>query len=320
MNSFMKDIYNKIRDSKRLIAFTEYNDSRVIEAVKIIMQKRLAIPVLVGKKSSIELVLKKNSFRHKPVIVDVNDNSLMYAEQLFKLRKNKLNLTQAKRFIKNPMYYAVMLLYNGVVDGVVSGATHTTAETVRPALQVIPKQKLVSSFFIMIIKKRVLFFADSAINILPDAKGLAQIAISTAESASLFGFTPRVALLSFSTKGSAKHPLVTKVRRAVNIVKRRKPNLIVDGEMQVDAALVPEINKRKCSNCRVKGNANVLIFPDLQSGNISYKLVQRLAGATAIGPIIQGFSKPVNDLSRGCSVEDIVNVTAITALQAMGVK
>jgi len=204
-------------------------------------------------------------------------------------------------------------------DGLVSGSVHSTADTVRPALQIIKTKEQfhkVSSLFLMILQERLLIFADSAIMINPDAKDLAEIAIDTVETAKKFNIEPKVAFLSFSTHGSAKHPMVEKVTEATAIAQAKKPEVLFEGDLQVDAALVPEVAKLKCPNSKIKGDANVLIFPDLQSGNIAYKLVERLAKASAVGPIIQGLNKPVNDLSRGCSVQDIVDVTAITAVEA----
>jgi phosphate acetyltransferase len=235
-------------------------------------------------------------------------------------------MEDARKTMADPMFYSCMMVKKGEADGMVAGAINPTANTLRPALQIIktlPGISVVSSCFIMELKTNeyghngILMFGDCAVNPNPDENELAAIAISTAQTGKqLTGMTPKVAMLSFSTKGSAKHELVDKVVKATQIVKQQAPDLMVDGELQADAALVEKVGQLKSPGSPVAGKANVLIFPDLQAGNIGYKLVQRLAGAEAIGPICQGFAAPVNDLSRGCSVEDIVSVVAITAVQA----
>ena len=235
-------------------------------------------------------------------------------------------MEDAKKTVMDPLFFACMMIKMGDADGMVAGAINTTANTLRPALQIIKTQpgiSVVSSSFIMELKTKdygyggILMFGDCAVNPDPDAQQLAAIAISTAKTGvQLTGMSPKIAMLSFSTKGSAKHPLADKVIEATRIVKETAPDLLVDGELQADAALVEKVGQLKSPGSPVAGKANVLIFPDLQAGNIGYKLVQRLAGAEAIGPICQGLAAPVNDLSRGCSIEDIVSVVAITAVQA----
>lgn len=254
-----------------------------------------------------------------------------YANAFYELRKSK-GVTEEKALatVKDPVYYGTMMVKVGDADGLVSGAVHSTGDLLRPGLQIIktaPGIKVVSSFFVMEVPNSpygdngTLLFGDCAVNPNPSAEELASIAISTADNAkALCGIDPKVAMLSFSTMGSAKHEYVDKVVEATKIAKEARPDLAIDGELQLDAAIVGKVAKLKAPNSTVAGNANVLIFPDLQAGNIGYKLVQRFAGAEAIGPICQGFAKPINDLSRGCSYEDIVNVVAITAVQAQNAK
>ncbi len=237
----------------------------------------------------------------------------------------KISLAQAKEeMAANPInIIGTLLVEEEKADGMISGATFTTAETIRPAIQIIgTKEKFhkVSGFFFMILEERILLFADCAVIIEPNSHELADIAIDTAETALRFGLEPKIAMLSFSTAGSAHHPLVDKVKEATKMAQYQRPDLIIEGEMQVDAALVPEVCRRKFPHAKSYGDFNVLIFPDLQSGNISYKLVQRLAGAKAIGPIFQGLKKPINDLSRGCLVQDIVDLCAFTVIEAQGVE
>ncbi len=321
----IKKLGLKAKKNPKFIVFPESTEERTLKAVSIIAEKGIAKPILVGNESEIRAKIKKLKVKINEKKIRIIDNIKSeqfnkYAEQLCKLRNEKgLSLEQTKELLKEPIYFAAMLVKLGEADGLISGAVHSTNHTLRPAFQVIrtrPGILRASGFMLMEKGNKTFIFADCAVNPAPNAEELAGIALSSAESAVMLGITPKVALLSFSTTGSAEHALVDKVRTAADIAKQKAPKLILDGELQLDSAVIPEIAKLKCPKSPVKGNANVLIFPDLNSGNIGYKLIQRLAGYSATGPIIQGLNKPVNDLSRGCSVKDIVNAAIITVLQA----
>lgn len=329
----MRDIVGNIRRKAALlrkrIVLPEGTEVRTLKAASILRAQGLCVPVLLGNPEDSRRVASEHQADISGIeIVDPakDAKSAEYAAQYYELRKHKgINAAEAKQSVADPMVFGVMMLHNDRVDGFLSGADHATADTVRPALHIIkpaPGVRAISSFFIMIFPTPrqgddgVLIMADCAINIDPTPVKLASIGISSARMAkALCGLDPRVAFLSFSTNGSTEHELASAVKEAVRSAREKAPDLAIDGEMQADAALVPEIGQRKFPGSKVAGRANVLVFPDLQSGNIGYKLVQRLTGAEALGPIMQGFNKPVNDLSRGASVDDIVNMACVTALQ-----
>ncbi|MGI6168349.1 MAG: phosphate acetyltransferase [Christensenellales bacterium] len=321
----------KAKQTKKHIVLPEGTEQRTVAAAAEITAQGIAKVTLLGDPAKIvEEARGANLSGVDMVNPEKSDRFEQYVNQFYELRKHKgVTLESARECVKDEMYYGVMMLKNGEVDGMVSGAVHTTGDVLKPGLQIIktkPGIPIVSSCFLMEMPddrygnygdNGILFFADCAVNINPDDKQLAAIARATAQTAqSLVGMEARIAMLSFSTKGSAKDPLVDKVASAVAALKQQAPELMVDGELQADAALVEAVGALKSPGSPVAGKANILVFPDLQAGNIGYKLVQRLAGATAIGPICQGMAKPINDLSRGCSVQDIVDVVAITSLQA----
>lgn len=325
MKQFLNRLQEKARSKPQKIVFPEGEDPRVLKAVSILQKTKICLPIVLGNPEKLAALAKKNHiYLQWDQLHIVNpENSIWnkkFAALLYKLRREKgLTPEAAANVIKKVNYFGTIMVYLGYADGLVSGTTWSTAETVRPALQIIKTKKRfhkVSGYFFMMLKKRLLLFADCAISIEPNSYELADIAIDTAKTAHRFGIKPKIAMLSFSTNHSANHPNVDKVREATEIARYRHPKLIIEGEMQVDAALVPEICQRKFPNSRIQGDANVLIFPNLEAANISYKLVERLGGFTALGPILQGLKKPVNDLSRGCSFQDIVSVAAITAVTA----
>lgn len=322
MQFFLKSIKQKAKQNPKRIVFSDPTEPRVLQALTKILRAKFALPILVGDEKKIKLALKQYGIQSRDVkIIDPQNAGLKkeFAQNYYELRKDKgLTLKQAAEQMLNATYFATMLVHTDHADGMVSGPSNATAEKIRPALQIIKTKEpfhKVSGIFFMLLEKRFLLFADAAVTINPNSRELAEIALDTAETARKFNIKPKIAMLSFSTKGSAKDTLVDKVREAAEIAQYQKPNLLIEGEMQVDAALVPEVCAIKFPQSKIKGKANILIFPDLQSGNIAYKLVERLAKAKAIGPILQGLKKPVNDLSRGCSIDDIVNVTAMTVCE-----
>ena len=328
--SLMEQIKQKAKSNLKHILLPEGPEERTVQAAAKIVDQGIAKVTLLGNKDEIEASAKKLGVSLAGVnIVDpLTDADLQhYIELFYDMRKEKgVDMAKAEKMMKNPLFYAAMMTKEGRADGMVAGAICTTGDTLRPGLQIVKMAKgisVVSSCFIMEVPNKaygdngVLVFGDCAVNPCPTAEQLAAIAVSTAGTAkALCGIEPKVAMLSFSTKGSAKHELVDKVTEATRLAHELAPELNLDGELQADAALVEKVGQLKSPGSPVAGKANVLIFPDLQAGNIGYKLVQRLAGAEAIGPICQGFKFPINDLSRGCSVDDIVSVVAITAVQA----
>lgn len=326
----MDKLFEKASNNTKRIVLPEGEEERTIVAVAEVLKFSLALPILIGNEQVIKskaLELGVNIAGAMIIDPTVSEKNDIYANALFELRKSKgLTLDEAKKLICDNVYFGTMMVKLGEADGLVSGAIHTTANTIKPGLQIIkaaPGTKIVSSFFIMIVPNHnfgdngVLLFADCGLNQNPNAEELASIAIDTAKTAeTLCEMDPKVALLSFSTKGSAEHESIDKIRSAVDIIKELNPNLKVDGELQLDAAIIPEVASFKAPGSMVAGRANVLIFPDLNAGNIGYKLVERFARAQAIGPICQGFAKPINDLSRGCSSDDIVKAIVVTSLQA----
>lgn len=327
-------IRQKAKKNPKVIVLPEGEEPRMIKATETIVRKGFAKLILLGNEQRIRCLAKELQVDFSEEIEIINpensDRINKYAETYYQLRQTKgVTLDEAYQLLKNPLYFGALMVYHDDAHGLVAGSINATSDVFRPALQTIktaPGIQIVSSCFIMVVPEcsygdnGVIIFADCALNPEPNAEQLADIAIASAETGRiLVGIKPRVAMLSFSTKGSAKHALVDKVLEATRIAKEKKPDLLIDGELQADAALVPSIGQRKAPHSEIAGRANVLIFPDLQAGNIAYKLVERLAKAEAIGPVSQGMRKPVNDLSRGCSPEDIVNVVAITVLQAGGI-
>ncbi|NLI53036.1 MAG: phosphate acetyltransferase [Clostridiales bacterium] len=328
--ALMDTIRLKAKMQKKRILLPEGSEERTVQAVALIQAQGIAEVTLLGNTDEILATAQKFNVSLDGVsLVDPEKDAdyAAYVDAYYEMRKAKgVTPEIAAKTMKDTKFFAAMMILNGRGDGMVAGAISTTGDTLRPGLQIIKMAKgisVVSSCFIMELPNKaygddgMMVFGDCAVNPNPTAEQLAAIAVSSAQTAKcLCGMEPRVAMLSFSTKGSAKHELVDKVVEATRVLHEIAPELIADGELQADAALVSKVGQLKCPGSPVAGKANVLIFPDLQAGNIGYKLVQRLAGAEAIGPICQGFRYPINDLSRGCSVEDIVSVVAITAVQA----
>ena len=328
--SFIENMKLRAKKNIKTIVLPEGNDIRTIKAVEKVLNEKFADVIVLGDKNEILELAKKESINIDGVkiINPINDSNYdKLVNDFYELRKAKgMTIEKAKEILKDETYYGMMMVKEGLADGLVSGACHSTSNTLRPALQILktaPGTKLVSAFFVMCVpnceygENGTFIFSDSGLNEYPDADSLSEIAISSSKSfEQLVGKKAKVAMLSYSTYGSAKSELTEKVIKATELVKEKEPNIIVDGELQLDSAIIPEVAEKKAPESKLKGKANTLIFPDLNAGNIGYKLVQRLAKAEAYGPLCQGIAKPVNDLSRGCSSQDIVGVVAITAVQA----
>ena len=330
--NFIDSIKNRAKQEIKTIVLPEAEDLRTLKATQIALKEKYANIVLVGNEEIIKQKAQENNINIEGATIinpQTSKDYEKYAQLLYELRKNKgMTIEQAKELTLNPVYFGMLMVKDEETkaDGLVSGAVHSTADTLRPALQILktaPDTKLVSAFFVMVVpdceygENGTFIFGDAGLNENPNPDQLSEIAISSSKSfEQLVQKEPKVAMLSYSSHGSAHSELTEKVIEATNLLKEKEPNLIADGELQLDAAIIPEVAASKAPTSPLKGEANVLIFPNLDAGNIGYKLVQRLGKAEAYGPLCQGIAKPVNDLSRGCSAEDIAGVIAITAVQA----
>ena len=328
--SFIDEVKDKARQNIKTIILTESEDKRVLKAAQKVKEEGFANIILIGNEDAAKKLAKENEIDITSIKIiepEKSEKFEEYVKAFYELRKAKgMTLEKAREMIKDNMYFGTMMVKQGDADGLVSGACHSTANTLRPALQILktaPGTKLVSAFFLMVVpnceygEHGIFVFGDSGLVENPTADELSEIAISSSKSfEQLTGKESKVAMLSYSTYGSAHSELTEKVVEATKLLKEKMPDLICDGEVQLDAAIIPEINASKAPGSPLKGEANTLIFPNLDAGNIGYKLVQRLAKAEAYGPLCQGIAKPVNDLSRGCNSDDIVGVVAITAVQA----
>ncbi len=330
----MQEIQEKAKKLNKKIVLPEGTEERTIKAADVLIENKIAQIILLGNPAEIKAEAEKYGLKNisKATIIDPknHDKKNHYVDMMVEIRKKKgLTRDEALKLIENPLYLSTLMIKNGDADGEVAGAMNATGDVLRPAFQYVktkPGVSVVSGAFIMILKDKefgengLIVFADCAVLPNPTAKELAEIAVTTGHTTrAIAGFEPRIAMLSFSTKGSAKHEMVDKVVEATKLAQEMDPTLQIDGELQADAAIVPAIGKKKAPDSKIAGNANVLIFPTLETGNITYKLVQRLAHAEAVGPVLQGMAAPINDLSRGCSVDDIVRLVAITCNQAAGI-
>ncbi|RGR82090.1 phosphate acetyltransferase [Heyndrickxia coagulans] len=323
VSTFFDGIKEKVRGHNKTIVFPESSDERVLTAVSRFASDEVIRPVLIGNKDEIQAKARDIGVSVEGVAVYDPEDYAGFEEMVqafVERRKGKVTEEDARQILKDVNYFGTMLVYLKKADGLVSGAIHSTADTVRPALQIIKTKqgvKKVSGVFIMVRGEEKFVFADCAINISPDSQDLAETAAESAKTARTFDIEPRIAMLSFSTKGSAHSDETEKVAQAVRLAKERDPELVVDGEMQFDAAYVPAVAQKKAPDSVIQGNATVFIFPNLDAGNIGYKMAQRLGGFEAVGPILQGLNAPVNDLSRGCNAEDVYHLALISAAQSL---
>ena len=331
--SFIEKIKQRAKTQIKTIVLPEATDIRILKAAETVKQEGYAKTILIGDEEQVRKIAKQNTIDIEGIkIIDPlkSERTQEYAQKLFELRKAKgLTEEQAQKLVLDPVYFGMMMVKNEDADGLVSGACHSTSDTLRPALQILktaPNTKLVSAFFVIVVpnceygSNGTFIFADSGLNEEPNSDALSEIAISSSKSfEQLVGEKAKVAMLSYSTYGSAHSASTEKVIEATKLVREKTPEILVDGELQFDAAIIPEVAEFKAKGSPLKGEANVLVFPDLGAGNIGYKLAQRLAKAEAYGPLCQGIAKPVNDLSRGCSASDVAGVIAITAVQAQNI-
>ncbi|CAG9620079.1 phosphate acetyltransferase [Sutcliffiella rhizosphaerae] len=322
MSELFQTLKEKVAGKDIKIVFPEGNDERVLTAVARLAAENMVKPIVVGDKEEISMLASNLNLTLEGVEL-YDPKTYEHMDELVasfvERRKGKATEEDARKILLTPNYFGTMLVHVNRAQGLVSGAAHSTADTVRPALQIIKTKEGVSKtsgVFIMVRNDEKYVFADCAINIAPDSNDLAEIAVESAATAKMFGIEPKVAMLSFSTKGSAKSPETERVVEAARIASERNPELVVDGEFQFDAAFVPSVAEKKAPGSKIQGDANVFVFPSLEAGNIGYKIAQRLGNFEAVGPILQGLNKPVNDLSRGCSVEDVYKLALITAGQA----
>ncbi|WP_059104185.1 phosphate acetyltransferase [Shouchella shacheensis] len=323
MGDLFAEIKQHVGGHQPKIVLPEGTDERVLKAAVRLAEDKVVTPIVIGKKTDINAVATEHDLRIDEVTIydpATYEHLDAMVEALVTRRKGKETEESARELLKNVNYFGTMLVYMEKADGLVSGAAHSTGDTVRPALQIIKTQpgiKRTSGVFVMVKEDKKFVFGDCAINISPNEEELAEIATATADTAKLFGIDPKVAMLSFSTLGSASSQETKKVSAATKIAQESRPDLLIDGEFQFDAAFVPAVAQKKAPDSVLKGAANVFIFPSLESGNLGYKIAQRLGGYDAIGPILQGLNKPVNDLSRGCNVDDVYKLCLITAMQAI---